>query len=151
MDTESSENNRNSGFEGEGKQPSQDSLGTYLRKERLKRGFNLQEIAEGTCIHIATLRALEDDDESRITAEVFTRGFLRLYAEYIGLDPQEVLKHYNQTKKESYPSGTWDYDLPSKKKIARLHAIFSRKYAVVLLLFLLIGLGLIFYLYSPPD
>lgn len=148
MDTDSSGDNKSSGFEDEVRQPSQDqdTLGTYMRKERLKKGFNLQEIAEGTCIHIATLQALEDDDDSKIPAEVFTRGFLRLYAEYIGLDPQEILKHYDQIKKESYPSETWDDDFSSEKKLPRFYPIFSRRSVAVFLFFLLIGLGLIFYL-----
>ncbi|MFO7760007.1 MAG: helix-turn-helix domain-containing protein [Thermodesulfobacteriota bacterium] len=152
MGTNISEDNRSPGFENEKKVAHQESLGIWLRKERLKKGLNLQEIADGTCIHIATLRALEEDDDSRMPAEVFTRGFLRLYAEYIGIDPGDILKRYDRTKQELSQNVTDDQAASSKRKSScRFFSIvFRRKFFAVLVLLGLVALGLLFYYASLP-
>ena len=71
------------------------SLGDILYKERTKKSISLEEVAESTCIHIATLRAIEAGDRDKMPAEVFSRGFVKLYAEYLDLDAQDIMDRYN--------------------------------------------------------
>lgn len=71
------------------------SLGNTFYNERTKKNISLEEVAESTCIHIATLRAIEAGDRAKMPAEVFSRGFVKLYAEYLDLDTQDIIDRYN--------------------------------------------------------
>jgi len=71
------------------------SLGNTFYNERTKKNISLEEVAESTCIHIATLRAIEAGDRAGMPAEVFSRGFVKLYAEYLDLDTQDIIDLYN--------------------------------------------------------
>lgn len=70
------------------------SLGLRLRTARQGRNLSLAEASTATRISQRILTALEDDDFAALPAEVFTRGFIKLYAEYLGLDTSEVLTFF---------------------------------------------------------
>ncbi len=70
------------------------SLGEYLQAERLARGISLEQISADTKITMSMLRAIEEGDIGELPAPVFTKGFLRAYAERIGLDPDAVIVEY---------------------------------------------------------
>lgn len=76
-----------------------DSLGAELRKQREVRGISLKEIADATKISRRYLEALESDDHSMLPAPVFTRGFVREFARYIGLDAEEMADRYGAMTK----------------------------------------------------
>ncbi|OGR01292.1 MAG: hypothetical protein A2505_10375 [Deltaproteobacteria bacterium RIFOXYD12_FULL_55_16] len=71
-----------------------ETLGSFLKRHRQSQGKDLGEIAEKTRIHASTLRAIEEDNHKALPAEVFTRGFVRNYARYLGLDPDQALAWY---------------------------------------------------------
>jgi cytoskeleton protein RodZ len=71
------------------------TVGQYLRQEREKKDISLQAVAKVTRITQENLEALERDDFRAISASVFARGFLRTYASFLGLDPQEVIFRYD--------------------------------------------------------
>ena len=73
-----------------------DSFGRYLRQERELRGVSLEQIAEQTRIGVGNLRALERDELARLPARVFLLGFVRSYAEAIGLDPDEAALRFEE-------------------------------------------------------
>ncbi|HIJ90511.1 MAG: DUF4115 domain-containing protein [Desulfobulbaceae bacterium] len=73
---------------------SDETLGSFLKRHRQSQGKNLEEIAEKTRIHASTLRAIEEDNPKALPAEVFTRGFIKNYAQYLGLNPNEALAWY---------------------------------------------------------
>jgi cytoskeletal protein RodZ len=78
--------------------PTQDaesiSFGNWLRRQRELREISLREIADVTKISIRYLEALEQDRFDVLPAPVFAKGFLREYARYVGLDPDEVVNSY---------------------------------------------------------
>lgn len=69
-------------------------VGTELRNGRERRGISLAAVAAATKISIANLRAIERGDFARLPGGVFTRGFLRVYAREVGLDPEETVQRY---------------------------------------------------------
>ena len=71
------------------------TVGRYLRQEREKKGVSLDSVAKVTKITRENLEALERDDFQAISATVFVRGFLRSYANYLGLDPKELVNRYD--------------------------------------------------------
>lgn len=73
---------------------SDETLGSFLKRHRQSQGKDLEEIAKKTRIHASTLRAIEEDNPKALPAEVFARGFIKNYAQYLGLDPNEALAWY---------------------------------------------------------
>lgn len=84
---------------------SKETLGSFLKRHRQSQGKDLNEVAEKTRIHASTLRAIEEDNQKALPAEVFARGFVRNYARHLGLDPNEALAWYiKQNNGEARPT-----------------------------------------------
>ena len=66
-------------------------LGSLLVRAREARGLTLEDAERDTRISRRYLQALEAEQFEVIPAPVYARGFLRSYAQYLGLDPQETL------------------------------------------------------------
>ncbi|HYC60585.1 MAG TPA: RodZ domain-containing protein [Thermoanaerobaculia bacterium] len=71
------------------------SFGEELRREREIRGISLKEIADATKISKRFLEALERNDHRTLPAPVFTRGFVREYSRYVGLNSEDMVNRYN--------------------------------------------------------
>jgi hypothetical protein len=70
-------------------------IGNSLREARLRQGLDFPEIEQGTKIRGKYLRALEDEQFDVLPAQTYVKGFLRSYAEYLGLDGQLYVDEYN--------------------------------------------------------
>jgi len=83
--------------DGQPQQPHSElaSFGEELRREREIRGISLKEIADATKISKRFLEAIERNDHRTLPAPVFTRGFVREYAKYLGLNVDEIVNRYN--------------------------------------------------------
>ena len=66
-------------------------LGKTLQKARQARGVTLEEVARETRISRRYLEALENENFGLLPAPVYARGFLRIYARYLGLEPAELM------------------------------------------------------------
>lgn len=72
-----------------------DKLGRRLRGAREAKGSTLQEAEGATRIRAEFLESLEAGDFDALPgSEVQVRGFLRIYARYLGLSPKDVLVRY---------------------------------------------------------
>ncbi|MFZ5765098.1 MAG: RodZ domain-containing protein [Thermodesulfobacteriota bacterium] len=141
--------NRGKGNEGGDHDADQPLLGNYLQRERLKKHLSLEQAAEETCIHIATLRAIEGNDRSKMPAEVFSRGFIRLYAEYLGLDARDILERYRREMARNEEDGIFGRDVFHNEKLAESANIFNvRKIFVIIFVALLLALGFYFFFYG---
>lgn len=69
-------------------------LGEQLRAARRKKGVTASQAAAATRIKIQTIEGLENDDFSSIAATVYCKGFIKMYAEYLGLDPAPLIEDY---------------------------------------------------------
>ena len=69
-------------------------LGEALRAERERMGLTLEQAAEDTRIREKFLRALENGDYQTLPGTVYTKGFLRNYAGYLRLDPDELIRQF---------------------------------------------------------
>jgi hypothetical protein len=70
-------------------------IGNSLREARVRQGLEFSEIEQGTKIRGKYLRALEDEQFDLLPAQTYVKGFLRSYAEYLGLDGQLYVDEYN--------------------------------------------------------
>lgn len=82
-------------LEGQGADSELASFGDELRREREIRGISLKEISDATKISKRFLEALERNDHKTLPAPVFTRGFVREYSRYVGLNADELVSRYN--------------------------------------------------------
>jgi hypothetical protein len=82
-------------------------LGGELRKAREEKGFSLAEAEKATRIKASYLKALEVNDWAVLPTDVQARGFLRNYAVFLGLDPDDVMSRFSQVARSggvSFPS-----------------------------------------------
>ena len=70
-------------------------IGNSLREARLRQHLEFPEIEQATKIRGKYLRALEDEQFDVLPAQTYVKGFLRSYAEYLGLDGQLYVDEYN--------------------------------------------------------
>ncbi len=71
-----------------------ESFGTWLRRQREVREIDLREIADSSKVSMSYLQAFEENRFDVLPAPIFAKGFLRQYAGYVGLDPEEVVNFY---------------------------------------------------------
>lgn len=123
----------------------QETVGQYLRKEREKRNVSLDAVAKVTRITRENLEALENDDFQVISAPVFVRGFLRSYANFLGLDPKEVIAHYDsQTDLLPVPQDKEPPPPPPREE----NPIFK---ILLFLCIILVGVAFSFYYYKKTS
>ena len=70
-------------------------IGNSLREARERRGIDFAQAELATKIRGKYLRALEDEQFASLPAQTYVKGFLRTYAEYLGLDGQLYVDEFN--------------------------------------------------------
>ena len=70
-------------------------LGNSLREARVRQGLDYPQVELATKIRAKYIRALEDEAFEILPSETYVKGFLRSYAEYLGLDGQLYVDEYN--------------------------------------------------------
>lgn len=75
-------------------------FGAILRNERLARKVSMEEICWATKIKLDYLIALEEGNFSTLPAEIFIKGYIRSYAKYLEIDPEEAVAHYIQCTRQ---------------------------------------------------
>jgi cytoskeleton protein RodZ len=73
-------------------------LGDMLRDARQARALSLAEVERDTKIRAKYITALEDNHLADLPGPVYARGFLRNYAAYLGLDPQQVIDLFEEER-----------------------------------------------------
>ena len=68
-----------------------ESIGATLRAAREKRRLTLAAVSDSTRIRTHYLQALENDDLSAMPSAAQGRGFLRIYAQFLGLDLSRLI------------------------------------------------------------
>ncbi len=84
-------------------------IGNSLREARERQGLGYPEIELATKIRAKYIRALEEEDFTSIPGDAYIRGFLRSYAEYLGLDGDVYVDEY-----ASRFITSWRDELPPK-------------------------------------
>lgn len=74
-----------------------ESIGKRLREEREKKGVSLEEASSQTRIHHRVLKALEENRFDDIPSPMYAKGFLKKYADYLGLDSKLMVEKYLAT------------------------------------------------------
>jgi len=122
------------------------SFGEELRREREIRGISLKEIADATKISKRFLEAIERNDHRTLPAPVFTRGFIREYARYLGLNADDIVNRYNfaaagddRIEKSPHLDRLAQREPPPKKGIPPPYARIDRNVYILLLIIAALG------------
>ena len=65
-------------------------VGSYLKTIRTRQGLSLQQVAQRTHIQPCQLRAIETGNWMKLPEAIYVKGFLKKYAQSLGLDGQAV-------------------------------------------------------------
>src|SRR5580658_9678753 len=98
-------------------------LGERLRAAREARGASLSDVADQIRIRSVYLTAMEQENWDAIGAPVYVRGFLRTYARYLKLDPEQAVAEFNATLPEP----------PAPKSVERERSPASRRSGLLLI------------------
>lgn len=70
------------------------ALGEILRNARVQKGLTPSDVAENTRMLVQVVESLEREDFRRIAAPIYGRGFIKLYAELLELDPEPLIRDF---------------------------------------------------------
>lgn len=73
-----------------------DGIGSTLREARNRRGIELARVEAATKIRLRYLLAMENEEWDALPGGPYTRGFLRTYAGYLGLDGERLVDEYRR-------------------------------------------------------
>jgi hypothetical protein len=72
-------------------------IGSVFREARNRRKIELSEVEAATRIRLRYLRAIENEEWGVLPGGVYTRGFIRTYASYLGLDGERLAEDYRRS------------------------------------------------------
>lgn len=117
-------------------------IGEMLREARERRRVSLEQAAQETRIRSGHLLALEEEDFSELPAPVFTRGLLRTYCRYLGLNEEQVTSLLDDRRVLSTVAGV----RPEAKRLRGAGTGAQRTLALVATFVTFVGLA--YYLYA---
>jgi cytoskeleton protein RodZ len=79
------------------------TIGQRLKAAREEQRLTLEKVFEATRIRVQYLQALEEDDHSILPSAVQARGYLRNYAEFLGLDAEQMLRELRDLSRLQVP------------------------------------------------
>jgi cytoskeleton protein RodZ len=92
------------------------TVGSILKSARQSRNETLERISRTLRISEAYLNALECDDRSRMPELVYTIGFLKTYALYLGIDQETMVAKFKQQFTQSIKAETLTFPMPAPER-----------------------------------
>ena len=71
-------------------------IGDTLKKERENQNLSLQDVEQGTSIRALYIEAIESGDYDKLPGEVYAKGFIKNYANFLNLDGDALVKQFVQ-------------------------------------------------------
>ncbi len=90
-----------------------DHIGALLCATRMRTGGDLQEIAKILRIRYGYLVAIEDGRHEDLPGSAYSIGFVRAYADYLGLDGNEVVRRLREETDGTVTKTRFEFPIPS--------------------------------------
>lgn len=122
------------------------TLGEKLKKIREDRRISLNEISRVTKIQIRYLECLEQGDYDQLPVDVYVKGFLRSYADFLGVDEKILLRLYEKEKgiKKNIEKDKKPKIFEKTKPINISSFVFTPKKIIISAIIILVLAGLFF-------
>lgn len=105
-------------------------IGNTLRQLRLQKGLTLEQVEQSIKIRLRYLQAIEEGDMSVLPGMVYARGFIKSYAEFLGINGQDLLDSHEGTSQvetsQSSSMETLTRSERSKPDVARASVLNTR-------------------------
>jgi hypothetical protein len=115
-------------------------IGNSLREARVRQHLELTEIELATKIRARYLRALEEETFDALPAQTYVKGFLRTYADYLGLDGQLYVDEFNSRYGAEGEEPREPVVVRRASNVGRQHRRLERRWVM----FALAGIGALF-------
>jgi cytoskeleton protein RodZ len=102
------------------------TIGETLKESREKQKLSIDVAAKAVKVKNDVLEEIERDDFSHFAAPLYARGILRLYASFLGLEPETLVEEFNKVHPASKPKSSDQY-APGERE-----QIMARRSAVVI-------------------
>ena len=102
-----------------------ESIGERLREARESSGYTTEQASRDTHISRRFIESLEAEDFSGFPGETYTVGFLRNYATYLGLDPEEMVGLYRNLRIQEQPVPMNELLEDRKPRVSAAIVVFS--------------------------
>jgi hypothetical protein len=113
-------------------------IGNSLREARLRQALEFPEAEQRTKIRAKYLRALEEEQFDVLPAQTYVRGFLRAYAESLGLDGQLYVDEYNSR----FVSGDEEHAV-RPRRLANPHERRERRFEANIVVLALVAIAVV--------
>lgn len=90
-------------------------VGALLKRERLRQGHDIAQVADQLRIRRLYLEALEEGRYAELPAPAYVMGFLRSYGAFLGLDVPELLRRYKAEGQHVPQTNTLDFPTPAEE------------------------------------
>lgn len=118
------------------------TVGVFLKETRQRKGWTLAYIEQATKIRLKFLEAIERDDYTKLPSLSYAKGFVKNYAEFLGLNSRHILAFFRRQTEEVPRSS-----LLPKGLAAPLNRPFFRLTPGRFLTIILVGFVTVFLLY----
>lgn len=123
-------------------------IGDRLKSERTRRGLSIDQVMADTKLSRSNLNAMEAGEFESLPHPVYAKGFVRNYANYLGLDGEELASYLDDLLPKAETDLAREPELPEPYEVPEDVSSSKKSWPSILLL-LLLGLamvGLVFYL-----
>jgi len=86
-------------------------IGELFKAKRQEMNLSLKEVENATSIRMLYLKAIEEGNVDRLLSQVYTLGFIRQYASFLGLDGEKIIKQNPKAFVPSNEKQEFDYGI----------------------------------------
>jgi cytoskeletal protein RodZ len=121
------------------------TVGDYFRRRREEKGLHLRDIGNELGIKNEYLENLESGDYKNLPPQVYVRGFIKSYANFLGIDGNQLIKIYNREMSFMSEDTAYKKEKPPKAKLKDYLMVTPKIVTFVASLFVVSILGYYFY------
>ncbi len=123
------------------------AIGNRLREAREKKAISLDEVHAKIKIHPRIIQILEEEKFEKLPSPLFAKSFLKNYAEFLEVDPEEILEAYDKQDKKDAPDQVL-YIKTADERIREARGFRNLSSMLPLVLATLLGAAALFYVFN---